>query len=200
MRKKPTFAGVLAKPMKHRLDALWRTPACFRGPPAEWKRRVKEALLADLIDFSTCWLQLLRHHGVDLAEWDGPSALELAMARQYVPAFQEPPRRGAPPKLGPADTIRLVVACDAYERRAYAASGHRPPRRKIAREVAKQPWAQEIGLSDDTIRDLLPELTKAFAAFQAGNPTAFQDQFYNVVVPLVFGSFAGAPTPADEAE
>jgi hypothetical protein len=60
-------------------------------------------------------------------------------------------------------------------------------------------WAERLGLSDDTIRDLLPELTRAGSAYRAGAPTAFQRQFYEVVVPMMLGSLMKATAPTDEA-
>ena len=92
MSKRSPYPAFLDKPLRRRLDALLRTPVYFRGRPDEWRSRLVEASLADAIDFGTCWLQLLRHYGIDLTKWDGPSELELAMASQHVPAFQEPRR------------------------------------------------------------------------------------------------------------
>jgi hypothetical protein len=191
----------LDKPLKRRLDALWRTPTCFRGPPEEWRRRVKEAARADAVDFLAVWGALHRHFGIDPAEPGADTGLALALAgAPPVPAFTEPPRSGRPSKLGALDSVRLIVACDQYVREAYEKTGRRPARREVARKVAKQPWAEALGLSDDTIRDLLPELAQASDAYRSGLPTAFQEQFYNVVLPIFFGCLAEAPAPADEAE
>lgn len=201
MSRTTPYAGILSKPMKSRMDALWGVPVYFRGPPEERQRRVNEASLADAIDFGTCWLQLLRHYGIDMAEWDGPSALELALATQHVPAFQPlavaQPRSGAPTMLDPIQTLRLLMDCDAREREIYAKTGKRPSRYALANWAAALPWCEEIGLSDETVRKLLRDLRTAGAAYRAGKPTEFQRQFYEVLVPVVF-ELAGTPIPLEE--
>jgi hypothetical protein len=201
MSKSATYPGILSRPMKWRMDALWRTPECFRGPPDEWTRRVREAGRADARDFFDRCLALYRHFSIDpnAPGADLQLALKLAGAPP-VPAFMEPPRNGRPSKLGSLDTIRLLIACDQCERKAYEKTGRRPPSRELAKNVAEAMAKLGIEVSDDTIRtDLLPQLTNASDAFRAGRPTAFQEQFCNVVLPVIFDGFQRAQASVDEA-
>jgi hypothetical protein len=201
MSKHPPYSGILARPMKWRSEVLWRTPIHFRGPPDEWRQRVREAWRADAKDFLDCCVALYRHFDIDPNEpgADLRLALKLAGAPQ-VPAFTEPPRNGRPSKLGPLDTIRLLVACEQCERETYEKAGHRPTGRELAKSVAEEMAKLGIEVSDDTIRtDLLPQLTNASDAFRAGRPTAFQEQFYNVVLPFIFDWFQRAQASVDEA-
>jgi hypothetical protein len=115
--KTAPYPGILGKPLKWRVSELLRTPRWARGAPADWERRAKAAVLADARDFFECFMALLRHFKIDPAEAGAEIGLALALAgAPPVPAFTAPSRRGAPPKLGPLDTIRLVVACDECDR------------------------------------------------------------------------------------
>jgi hypothetical protein len=204
MNKAP-YAGILAKPPKQRLDALWRTPACFRGQPDEWRRRLREAWLADARDFFDACIALFRHFNIDPAEPAAELRLALAMAgAPPVPAFTEPPQRGRPSKLGPLQTLRLLIACHEYEKTVYAATGQRPSRRGLAKEVANLPWVKEIGLKDKaarTIRNLLDDLQNAGAAYRDGKPSEYQRQVYEMIAPLLFNQArSGAQATADDPE
>jgi hypothetical protein len=199
-KKTPPYSGSLGKSLQWRQVQFWGTPECFRN--AEWRERYREACRADAEDFGTCWLLLLQHHGIDLAEWGGPSALELAMAAQHVPAFQNLTvklRSGAPTMLDAIATLRLLMACDQREHEVYEAKGRRPSRYALARWAADLPWCKEIGLSDETIRKRLDDLQTAGAAYRAGKPTEFQRTFYEVLVPAVF-ELTGTAIPVEDAE
>jgi hypothetical protein len=109
-KKKPVYSGALAEPGPKRLR--WPLEGRLGDVDTFYGKRSAGEIAADnaaiINSEAENLLSLMDHYGIDRDHQDGWCLLAFALARDHVPAFRPPPRKGRPKK--DIDKLRVYFA------------------------------------------------------------------------------------------